>query len=185
MHEAEQVVSQELSQEAEPGRLKSAIYGVPDAGQNFAMKLQAVLVNDLHITQSEVDPSCYFKFEYVDDDRSKQGSSDQRSDQTRTVKDWLIIITWTDDFRYIGSDGYLDWFENEMCGRLKCKLLGNVREFVSLETNCNVEEGTTTLTRIRTSDLKANWSCNKKPLSERKRCRRSASGLQSPIGPLR
>ena len=58
------------------------------------------------------------------------------------MKDWLIIITWTDDFRYIGSDGYLDWFENEMCGRLKCKLLGKVREFVSLETNCNVEEGT-------------------------------------------
>ena len=130
-------------------RLKSAIYGVPDAGQNFAMRLQGVLVNDLHITQSEVDPSCYFKFGYVDEGESTQDPTDPSNNQTRVLKDWLIIITWTDDFRYIGSDAYLAWFEKEMCTRLKCKLLGNVREFVSLETNCNLEAGTTTLAYSR------------------------------------
>ena len=44
--------------------LKSSTYGIPDAGQAFAMFMQGLHIKKCGLTQCDVDPAIYFKIEY-------------------------------------------------------------------------------------------------------------------------
>jgi hypothetical protein len=43
--------------------LKSSTYGIPDAGQAFAMFMQDLHIKKCGLTQCEVDPAIYFKID--------------------------------------------------------------------------------------------------------------------------
>ena len=130
----EQKASEEYK---EVWKLLSAIYGVPDAGHAFTMFVQGILVNDLGITQSEVAPTVYFKYEYY-----AVGELGPEHTSSTTVKNWIIICIWTDDFRYFGSDGYIQWFEATAPTKMKLKLLGVCDDFVAIDVVQDVDEGT-------------------------------------------
>ena len=65
-------------------RLKRPIYGIPDAGNAFAIKFQEDHTNLLKMRQSVVDPCIYWKFRYSDIQMWK----DQRQG-SRQLKTWL------------------------------------------------------------------------------------------------
>jgi hypothetical protein len=64
--------------------LKSSTYGIPDAGQAFAMFMQGLNLKKCGLTQCEVDPAIYFRIE-------EKTTSENKS---LKVKNFLIVITW-------------------------------------------------------------------------------------------
>jgi hypothetical protein len=117
--------------------LKSSTYGIPDAGQAFAMFMQGLHIKKCGLTQCEVDPSIYYKIE--------EGSSDQG--QELVVKDFLIAITWVDDVRYFGTEKFVKEYEENVSKNCKCTMEGDSKEFVSIEINQDMEHRTVELTQ--------------------------------------
>ena len=74
--------------------LKKSVYGIPDAGQAFAMFMQGMHIKKCRLTQCEVDPAIYYRIE----------EETNNSNEKKVVKDFLIVITWVDDVRYFGTD---------------------------------------------------------------------------------
>jgi hypothetical protein len=117
--------------------LKSSTYGIPDAGQAFAMFMQGLHIKKCGLTQCEVDPSIYYKIE--------ERSSDQG--QELVVKDFLIAITWVDDVRYFGTDKFVKEYEENVSKNCKCTMEGDSNEFVSIEIKQDLENRTVELTQ--------------------------------------
>jgi len=104
-----------------------AVYGVPDAGQAFWMLMQDVHINKCGLMQTEVDPSIYIDVE--EDDEGK-------------VKEFILLITFTDDVRYFGTSAREARYEADVQEHLKCKMEGESAEFVSMEFHHDKEAGT-------------------------------------------
>jgi hypothetical protein len=117
--------------------LKSSTYGIPDAGQAFAMFMQGLHMKKCGLTQCEVDPSIYFKIE--------EGSADRG--QGIVVKEFLIAITWVDDVRYFGTDKFVKEYEENVSKNCKCTMEGDSNEFVSIEIKQDLENRTVELTQ--------------------------------------
>ena len=77
--------------------LKRSVYGIPDAGQAFAMFMQGMHIKKCGLTQCEVDPVIYYRIEEAAIDPKKEA----------VVKDYLIVITWVDDVRYFGTEKFV------------------------------------------------------------------------------
>jgi len=102
--------------------LKSSTYGIPDAGQAFAMFMQGLHIKKCGLTQCEVDPAIYYRIEEV-----------MASDKEKKVKNFLIAITWVDDVRYFGTDEFVKEYEKAVSANCKCTMEGDSDEFVSIE----------------------------------------------------
>ena len=113
--------------------LKSSVYGIPDGGQAFAMLMQSLHIKKCGLRQCECDPSIYVKVGVGEDG---------------TVTDYIICITWTDDVRYFGTDGYVKKYEEIIQREIKCKLEGVSKEFVSIEMKHDTSRGTMELTQV-------------------------------------
>ena len=113
-------------------KLNSAVYGIPDAGQAFAMLMQGLHIKECGLIQCQVDPSIYSKFELDDDGKTKE---------------YLFVITWTDDVRYFGTPKMLAEYERIVQAKIKCKLEGVSKEYVSISMEQDVVNGTTELTQ--------------------------------------
>jgi hypothetical protein len=117
--------------------LKSSTYGIPDAGQAFAMFMQGLHIKKCGLTQCEVDPAIYFKIEEQTSGNNTKGE----------VKDFLIAITWVDDVRYFGSEAFVKEYENNVSKNCKCTMEGDSREFVSIEIAQDLTSKTVELTQ--------------------------------------
>jgi hypothetical protein len=117
--------------------LKSSTYGIPDAGQAFAMFMQGMHIKKCGLTQCEVDPAIYFRIE-------EQAAPTQ---EERKVKDFLIAITWVDDVRYFGSDKFVHEYEEAIRKSCKCTMEGDSNEFVSIEIKQDLRKRTLELTQ--------------------------------------
>lgn len=107
--------------------LDSAVYGLPDGGQSFAMLMQALHIKTCGMTQCEVDPSIYVKV---------------KEDNNGRVMSYMIAITWTDDVRYFGSPDLIKEYEELVSSNMKCTMEGVATEFVSIEMKHDIEKGT-------------------------------------------
>ncbi len=103
--------------------LKSSTYGIPDAGQAFAMFMQGLHIKKCGLIQSEVDPSIYYKIE-------EHSTADSKE---KVVRNFLIAITWVDDVRYFGTEEYVKEYEECVSKNCKCTMEGNSEDFVSIE----------------------------------------------------
>ena len=112
--------------------LNSAVYGIPDAGQAFAMLMQGLHIKECGMTQCQVDPSIYSKYELDEDGKTKE---------------YLFVITWTDDVRYFGTPKLLAEYERIVQEKIKCKLEGVSEEYVSISMKQDIVNGTTELTQ--------------------------------------
>ena len=117
--------------------LKSSTYGIPDAGQAFAMFMQGLHIKKCGLTQCEVDPAIYFK---IDEQKSGDGGD-------AVVRDFLIAITWVDDVRYFGTEKFVKEYEDNVTKNCKCTLEGDSNEFVSIEINQDLTSRTVELTQ--------------------------------------
>jgi hypothetical protein len=117
--------------------LKSSTYGIPDAGQAFAMFMQGLHIKKCGLTQCEVDPAIYFRI-----DEKPEGSEKESK-----VKDFLIAITWVDDVRYFGTENFVREYEEAIQKNCKCTMEGDSSEFVSIEIKQDLEQRTLELTQ--------------------------------------
>jgi hypothetical protein len=117
--------------------LKSSTYGIPDAGQAFAMFMQGLHIKKCHLTQCEMDPAIYFRIDEEPDQPGKE----------KRVKDFLIAITWVDDVRYFGTDRYVKEYEEAVQKNCKCTMEGDSKEFVSIEIQQDLASKTLELTQ--------------------------------------
>ena len=116
--------------------LKSSTYGIPDAGQAFAMFMQGLHIKKCGLTQCEMDPAIYYKIE-----------EEESSENKRVVKNFLIAITWVDDVRYFGTDLFVKGYEEAVSKNCKCTMEGESSEFVSIEIKQDLKEKTLELTQ--------------------------------------
>jgi hypothetical protein len=119
--------------------LKSSTYGIPDAGQAFAMFMQGLHIKKCRLTQCEVDPAIYFRIDEGPANESKE----------KKVKDFIIAITWVDDVRYFGTEKFVKEYENAVVNNCKCTMEGESQEFVSIEINQDLEKKTLELTQAK------------------------------------
>ena len=101
-------------------KINAAVYGIPDAGQAFAMLMFGLHIKHCGMTQCDVDPSIYSKYEL---------------DKDGLTKEYLFVITWTDDVRYFGTPRFVANYENDVQKHIKCKMEGKSTEFVSISIN--------------------------------------------------
>jgi hypothetical protein len=92
--------------------LKSSTYGIPDAGQAFAMFMQGLHIKKCGLTQCEVDPAIY------------RIEEEMASDKEKKVKNFLIAIIWVDDVRYFGTDQFVKEYEGTVSANCKCTMEG-------------------------------------------------------------
>ena len=116
--------------------LKSSTYGIPDAGQAFAMFMQGLHIKKCGLTQCEVDPAIYYKIEEQPD-----------NNKGLVVKDYLIAITWVDDVRYFGTERFVKEYEGNVEKNCKCTMEGDSKEFVSIEIKQDLKHKTVELTQ--------------------------------------
>jgi hypothetical protein len=117
--------------------LKSSTYGIPDAGQAFAMFMQGMHIKKCGLTQCEVDPAIYFRIEEESATATKE----------KKVKEFLLAITWVDDVRYFGSDKFVQEYEETIKRNCKCTMEGESNEFVSIEIKQDLVNKTLELTQ--------------------------------------
>jgi hypothetical protein len=117
--------------------LKSSTYGIPDAGQAFAMFMQGLHIKKCGLTQCEVDPAIYFRID----------ETPKEPDKELKVKDFLIAITWVDDVRYFGTEKFVNEYEEAVQKNCKCTMEGDSSEFVSIEIKQDLEQRTLELTQ--------------------------------------
>jgi hypothetical protein len=84
-------------------KLNHSIYGVPDAGQSFAMFMQALHLKKCGMIQSEMDPCIYYKI--FQRDTVGNGTN------APILNEFLIAITWVDDVRYFGTSKLVKEYE--------------------------------------------------------------------------
>jgi hypothetical protein len=119
--------------------LKKSVYGIPDAGQAFAMFMQGMHIKKCRLTQCEVDPAIYYRVE----------EETNNSNEKKVVKDFLIVITWVDDVRYFGTDRFVKEYERDVKENCKCTMEGESNEFVSIEIKQDLENKTVELTQVK------------------------------------
>jgi hypothetical protein len=112
-------------------KLNRSIYGVPDAGQSFAMFMQSLHMKRCGMVRSELDPCIYYKI--MQQDCGEAG-------QEEPVLVEFLAITWVDDVRYFGTQRLVDEYEATIKEHCKCTFEGESKEFVSIEIVHQVEE---------------------------------------------
>jgi hypothetical protein len=112
-------------------KLNRSIYGVPDAGQSFAMFMQSLHLKKCGMVQSEMDPCIYYQIIQRD---AKLGET-----IVPILEEFLIAITWVDDVRYFGTQKLVKEYEKVISSNCKCTLEGISKEFVSIQIDHQVD----------------------------------------------
>jgi hypothetical protein len=120
-------------------KLNRSIYGVPDAGQSFAMFMQSLHLKRCGMVQSELDPCIFYKI--------IQRDGINNPDEEPVLEEFLIAITWVDDVRYFGTERLVKEYESTIQKHCKCTLEGISNEFVSIEIHHDVEGKTLEMTQ--------------------------------------
>jgi hypothetical protein len=81
-----------------------AVHGVPDAGNAFAMRLQGALRADCGMAQCEAGPCTWRKVVYYQEHELAGDLAHVKGSGKQIVEDWLLLRSWTDDLRHIGTD---------------------------------------------------------------------------------
>ena len=143
--------------------LKKSVYGIPSSGNSFATLMRTTHVEKCGVHQTETDPSIYIKIvvkpnvlvEEVVDNPNKNvhyvGSdgSEKIHCADGTVVEFLIIIVWTDDVRYFGTEGLRLQYEADIKSNLRVEFEGPSKSFVSCDFHQNFDEQTLEVTQAQ------------------------------------
>ena len=145
-------------------RLKRPIYGIPDAGNAFAIKFQADHTNVLKMQQSVVDPCIYWKFKYSEvegpatstqttEDLSIRKEAEEMGiklrNDGRICTGYIFLISWVDDVRYFGTPEMVAWYRKQSPEAMPITDEGESQEFVSLEIKQDLVAGTLEVTQSK------------------------------------
>jgi hypothetical protein len=124
-------------------KCNSSIYGNQSAGMEFEKLMNSVHIYTAKMTQTQPEPSMYFKIHVDSDD---------------CVVGYLVVIAFVDDVRYFGTQPEVEKYKQDVLSRLKVKFeKPPVQEFVSIETYQSLDEGTCELKMPRYFDKAKNF----------------------------
>ena len=83
-------------------KILKAVYGDPAAGHEFGQLLVGILTSKMGYTRSKVDRCIYFKTKGV-----CKGNGEWYTE-------YVMVLTWTDDLPYFGTDAMVESFEAEI-----------------------------------------------------------------------
>jgi hypothetical protein len=145
-------------------RIKRPVYGIPSAGSEWGLFLTHCMVRKMGFTRSCVDGAVYFKTSRP----LREEHGPFRSGMTRKVspigeanhatghrldsqwcKEYLMVLTWTDDMPYFGTPKMLRWYEQEAPKHFPIKFEDTCEDFVSIEINRDEKYGLYTLTHSK------------------------------------
>ena len=130
--------------------LLKSVYGIPSSGHSFSMLMRGTHTDKCGLHQTETDPSIYIKMVCVEGEQDK-GSNDGRPADARevecigengstkvhcadgTVIEFLVVIVWTDDVRYFGTDDLRMQYEADIKKNLRVDFEGPSETFVSCD----------------------------------------------------
>jgi hypothetical protein len=148
--------------------LLKSVYGIPSSGNSFAMLMRSTHVEKCGVHQTESDPSIYIKI--VCEEKEDKGETsdsvldpaDKRSVECigengttkvhcvdGTVVEFLVIIVWTDDVRYFGTDELRLQYEKDIKANLRVDFEGKTNSFVSCDYKQNFEAKTLEVTQSK------------------------------------
>ena len=106
------------------------VYGVPDEGNAFVMRMQWVLRVDCGMAQCEVNPCIWWKILCCQEHELVGNLAHAKGKGSKIVKDWVLLCSWTNGLRYIGTDEAVRELEAVVVvpgrGNLKVTLQGEV-----------------------------------------------------------
>ena len=148
--------------------LKKPLYGIPSAGFEWAQTLIRHLTGPaLQFKRSQVDGCCYYKTRgnleiesgpYEGNMYRAKGSMPQggrvdgklvphRRDAVWT-SEYILMLTWTDDFPYFGTDAMVAEFNRVLPTLIKVDLIGECEDFISIEVTQH-DDGSKELTHSK------------------------------------
>jgi hypothetical protein len=113
-------------------KLNKSVYGIPDAGQSFAMFMLSLHLKKCDMVQSEIDPCIFYKFVQ----KEVTGSGEKME---TVLMEYIIAITWVDDVRYFGTNNMVKEYEATIAKNCKCTFEGASKDFVSLQIFHDIE----------------------------------------------
>ncbi len=84
-------------------QLNKSVYGIPDAGQSFSMFMQGLHQKHCSMVQSEMDPCVFYRI---------------MEDEKGLVKEYLLVISWVDDYRYFGTHELVKRYEEDIVSEI-------------------------------------------------------------------
>ena len=129
--------------------LLKSVYGIPSSGNSFAMLMKSTHVEKCGVHQTQTDPSIYIKI--ICEDAGEATDENIGANSKRAVEcigengaskvhcvdgnvvEFLVIIIWTDDVRYFGTDELRLQYEADIKSNLRVDFEGASTSFVSCD----------------------------------------------------
>jgi hypothetical protein len=119
----------------------ASVYGAPDAGNEWGLLLIHILTVLMHLSRSVIDGCLYFT-------TNNQLSKEKRGRYDSVwCTEYIVLLTWTDDIPYFGTDGLCEWFELEIVKHVPMKFQPECRDFISIECKQDLVRKVTELTQ--------------------------------------
>ena len=141
--------------------LLKSVYGIPSAGNTFAMLMRSTHIEKCGVHQTETDPSIYIKIvtEPVNADEAENrnrevqyvgaNGSEKVHCADGTCVEFLVIIIWTDDVRYFGTEELRLQYEKDIKENLRVEFEGPSTSFVSCDFVQDFENKTLEVTQCK------------------------------------
>jgi hypothetical protein len=121
-------------------RLLASVYGTPDAGNEWALLLAHILTHKMGFKRSCIDGCIYFKTNEVYVEKTNNKDS-------RWVTEYIMVIVWTDDMPYFGTDSMVEWYQRELPKHVPIVFTDICKDFIGIEIHQDLVRGVTELTQ--------------------------------------
>jgi hypothetical protein len=125
--------------------LLKSVYGVPDAGNEFALERDSKLVGKLGFTKSKVDQCLYWKTGHVSENGQFYPRSTRDSVWVSKEVDIICLLAWVDDLPSFATDRMWEWYKRSMSDVFPMEYFDPLKEFVSIEVSQDLDRGITEL----------------------------------------
>ena len=126
-----------------------AVYGIPDAGNEWALERDHKLCKILKFRKSQVDQCIYWKIGTIDENLTFHDRPRLASTFIDKGIEMMVMLSWVDDLPYFSTEKMNLWYKKNMAEQLPMTFFPVLTDFVSIEVKQDLERGTTELTQTK------------------------------------